>query len=55
MNTFKGQGIEKNKFLCPESNCELVIVPHNLKNKLQPLDIRALLYKQQFFSAHLQF
>ena len=27
------------KRLCAKNNCELVIVPHNLTNKFQPLDI----------------
>ena len=39
MDTFKGQDNEDLKRLCANSNCELVIVPHNLKNKFQPLDI----------------
>ena len=39
MNTFKGQGNEEMKGLCARNNCELVIVPQNLTNKFQPLDI----------------
>ena len=27
------------KSLCNKNNCELVIVPHNLTNKFQPLDL----------------
>ena len=38
MNTFKGQDNEDIKSLYLENNCELVIVPHNLRNKLQLLD-----------------
>jgi len=39
MDTFKGQDNEEIKRLCNESRCELVIVPHNLTNKFQPLDL----------------
>ena len=39
MDNFKGQGNEEMKLLCAKNNCELVIVPHNLTNKFQPLDI----------------
>ena len=39
MNTFKGQGNAKIKELCLKNDCELVIVPYNLINKFQPLDI----------------
>ena len=39
MDTFKGQDNEVMKSLCNKNNCELVIVPHNLTNKFQPLDL----------------
>ena len=39
MDTFKGQDNNRLRELCPESYCEVVIVPHNLTNKFQPLDI----------------
>ena len=39
MDTFKSQGKDTLKELCSEDNCEIVIVPRNLKNKFQPLDI----------------
>ena len=39
MNTFKGQDNEEVAKLCCENNCVLIIVPHNLTNKFQPLDI----------------
>ena len=39
MDTFKGQDKEEMKRLCGKNSCELVIVPHNLMNKFQPLDI----------------
>ena len=39
MDTFKGQDNEAMKSLCNKNNCELVIVPHNLTNKFQPLDL----------------
>ena len=39
MDTFKGQDNDTLKDLCTENYCEVVIVPHNLTNKFQPLDI----------------
>ena len=39
MDTFKGQDNDTMKELCAVNHCEIVIVPHNLTNKFQPLDI----------------
>ena len=39
MDTFKGQDNEILKELCDKNFCEVVIFPHNLTNKFQPLDI----------------
>ena len=39
MDTFKGQDNDTLKKLCSKNHCEVVIVPHNLTNKFQPLDI----------------
>ena len=39
MDTFRGHGNEEMKTLWKENDCELVIVPHNLTNKFQPLGI----------------
>ena len=39
MDTFKGRDNETLYNLCLENNCEIVIVPHNLTNKFQPLDV----------------
>ena len=39
MDTFKGQDNDTLKKLCTENNCDVVIVPHNLTNKFQPLDL----------------
>ena len=39
METFKGQGNDEVAKLCGKNNCVLIIVPHNLTNKFQPLDI----------------
>ena len=39
MDTFKGQDNADIKKLCLKNDCELVIVPYNLTNKFQPLDI----------------
>ena len=38
MDTFKGQDNNRLRELCSENYCEVVIVAHNLTNKLQPLD-----------------
>ena len=37
MDTFKGQDNDELRKLCMSNNCEVVIVPHNLTNKFQPL------------------
>ena len=39
LNTFEGQDNDILKELRGEKFCEVTIVPHNLTNKLQPLDI----------------
>ena len=39
MDTFKSQDNADIKKLCLKNDCELVILPHNLTNKFQPLDI----------------
>ena len=39
MDTFKGQDNEELAKLCRENNCVLIMIPHNLANKFQPLDI----------------
>ena len=39
MDTFKGQDNDTVKKLCAENSCDVVIVPHNLTNKFQPLDL----------------
>ena len=40
MDTFKGEDNDIMRELCSKSKCEVVIVPHNLTNKFQPLDLR---------------
>ena len=39
MDSFKGQDNDTLKLLLPENNCDVAIVPHNLTNKFQPLDL----------------
>ena len=39
MDSFKGQDNDRLRERCSENYCEVVIVPHNLTNKFQPLDI----------------
>ena len=40
MDTFKGQDNDTLTELCSDNNWEIVIVPHNLTNRFQLLDIR---------------
>ena len=51
MDTFKGQDNEAMKSLCNKNNCELVIVPHNLTNKFQPLDLTINLKAKKYVSS----
>ena len=39
MDTFKGQDNNVLKEFCEKNFCEVVIFPHNLTNKFQPLDM----------------
>ena len=39
MDTFKGQDNDELRKLCMSNNCEVAILPHNLTNKFQPLDL----------------
>ena len=39
MDTFKGQANEAVAKLCCENSCVLILVPHNLTNKFQALDV----------------
>ena len=41
MDTFKGEDNDVILDLCEKHMCQVVIVPHNLANKFQPLDITA--------------
>ena len=50
MDTFKGQDNEEMKRLYAKNNCELIIVPHNLTNKFQPLDISINKSAKKFIS-----
>ena len=38
MDMVKGQDKNELTELCGKNNCELMIIPHNLTNKFQPLD-----------------
>ena len=50
MDTFKGQNNDGMKRLNTKKNCELVIVPHNVTNKFQPLDISVNQAVKKFIS-----
>ena len=39
MDIVKGQDNDEEPKLCCKNNCALIIVPHNLANRFQPLDI----------------
>ena len=39
MDTFKGQENNVILDLCEKQMCQVVIIPHKLRNKFQPLDI----------------
>ena len=49
MDTFKGQDNVILKEFCSKSRCEIVIVPHNLTNKFQPLDLTVNKAAKAFF------
>ena len=50
MDTFKGQDNSILKKFCSKSRCEIVIVPHNLTNNFQPLDLSS----EGFYSKPIQ-
>ena len=50
MDTFKGQDNDELRKLCMSNNCEVAIVPHNLTNKFQPLDLRVNKAAKAFIS-----
>ena len=50
MDAFKGQDNIVLKELCTTNFCEIVIVPHNLTNKFQPLDISVNKAAKSFIS-----
>ena len=39
MDTFKGKENDDLRERCAKNNCEIVVIPHNLTNKFQPLDL----------------
>ena len=47
-DTFKGEDNNVLKELCEKNFCEVVIVPHNLTNKFQPLDISVIKAAKSF-------
>ena len=53
MDTFKGQDSDEVAKLCRENNCDLIIVPHNLTNKFQPLDITVNKLAKNFYKRQI--
>ena len=50
MDTFKGQVNDKMRKFCAKNYCEIVIIPHNLTNKFQRLDISVKKAGKSFIS-----
>ena len=50
MDTFKGQDNGILKEFCSKNRCEIVIVPHNLTNNFEPLDLSS----ESFYSKPIQ-
>ena len=50
MDTFKSQDKDVLEELCAKNFCELVILPHNLTNKFQPLHISVSKADKYFIS-----
>ena len=50
MDTFKGQDNDAILDLCKKHTCQVIIVPHNLTNKFQPLDITVHKLDESFIS-----
>ena len=51
MDTFKGQDNDVILDLCEKRMCQVVVVPHNLTNKFQPLDITVIKPAKSFMSS----
>ena len=49
-DTFKGQENDEMRKFCAKSSCEIVIISHNLTNKLQPLDLSVNKVANSFIS-----
>ena len=50
MDTFKRQDNDEIRKFCAKNSCEIVIIPHNLTNKFQPLDINVNKTAKSFVS-----
>ena len=50
MDTFKGQDNDAILDLCEKHTCQVIIVPHILTNKFQPLDITVHKLDESFIS-----
>ena len=50
MDTFKGPDNDEMRKFCAKNSCEIFIIPHNLTNKFQPLDISVKKAGKSFIS-----
>ena len=50
MDTFKRQDNDEIRKFCAKNSCKIVIIPHNLTNKFQPLDINVNKTAKSFVS-----
>ena len=50
MDTFKGQDNDEIRKFCAKSSCEIVIIPQNLTNNFQPLNISVNKVAKSFIS-----
>ena len=49
MDKLKSSNIDILKKLCSRNNCKVMMVPHNLTNKFQPMDISVNKTAKNFF------
>ena len=50
MDTFKRQDSDEMRKFCAKNSCEIVIIPHNLTHRFEPLDISVNKATKSFIS-----